>query len=81
MLLVPDWLSGDDVGRVTDTLREKRRAQSQATTPRLHNEVVPQLGFEMTGKHHEIYRSDFRRVAPERLQTILRQPVIRAAGG
>ena len=29
----------------------------------------------MNGKHHEIYFSDFRKVAPERLRTILRQPV------
>ncbi len=29
----------------------------------------------MTGKHHEIYLSDARRVAPGRLRTILRQPV------
>ena len=31
------------------------------------------LGFE--GRHHEIYLSDPRRVAPEKLRTILRQPV------
>ena len=30
----------------------------------------------MTGTHHEIYLSDFRRVAPEKLRTILRQPVV-----
>jgi hypothetical protein len=30
------------------------------------------------GKHHEIYLSDPRRVAPERLRTILRMPVKRA---
>jgi hypothetical protein len=32
-----------------------------------------QLGFP--GKHHEIYLSDPRRVPPERLKTIVRQPV------
>jgi hypothetical protein len=31
-----------------------------------------QLGF--SGKHHEIYLSDPRRIPPERLKTILRQP-------
>lgn len=30
------------------------------------------------GRHHEIYLSDPRRVAPERLKTILREPVIPA---
>jgi hypothetical protein len=34
---------------------------------------MQQLGF--AGKHHEIYLSDPRRVPPERLKTIVRQPV------
>jgi hypothetical protein len=34
-----------------------------------------QLGKSFSGKHHEIYVSDPRRVAPEKLRTILRQPV------
>lgn len=42
---------------------------------RLHTEFIPSNDFEMTGKHHEIYLSDPRRSAPERLRTILRQPV------
>lgn len=32
-------------------------------------------GLRMTGRHHEIYLSDPRRTAPEKLRTILRQPV------
>ena len=32
----------------------------------------------MTGKHHQIYFSDFRRVHPEKFRTILRQPVLDA---
>lgn len=32
-------------------------------------------GLERNGKHHEIYLSDFRKVAPEKLRTILREPV------
>lgn len=42
---------------------------------RMHHEVIPSAGFAMTGRHHEIYLSDFRRTAPEKLRTILRQPV------
>ena len=42
---------------------------------RLHQEFIPAHGLRMTGKHHEIYLSDPRRVAPEKLRTILRQPV------
>lgn len=34
-----------------------------------------QLGKSFSGRHHEIYISDPRRVAPEKLRTILRQPV------
>jgi hypothetical protein len=44
---------------------------------KLHNEFIPQNGLEMNGKHHEIYLSDPRRVAPEKLKTVLRQPVRR----
>lgn len=31
--------------------------------------------FSANGLHHEIYLSDFRKVAPEQLRTILREPV------
>ena len=34
-----------------------------------------QLKRKFTGRHHEIYLSDPRRVKPEKLRTILRQPV------
>ena len=45
------------------------------TLARLHDEVMPARGLTWNGAHHEIYLSDPRRVAPERLKTILRQPV------
>ena len=32
-------------------------------------------GYVQSGKHHEIYLSDFRRTAPEKLKTVLRQPI------
>lgn len=44
---------------------------------RLHDEVMPSAGFVHNGAHHEIYLSDARKVAPEKLRTILRQPVRR----
>jgi hypothetical protein len=46
---------------------------------RMHHEFIPDHGLRLAGKHHEIYLSDSRRVAPERLRTILRQPVVAAA--
>ena len=36
---------------------------------------VAENDLEVTGKHHEIYLSDPRRTAPEKLRTILRYPV------
>jgi hypothetical protein len=47
------------------------------TLRRLHHEFMPENGLTFNGKHHEIYLSDPRRVAPEKLKTILRQPVAR----
>ncbi|WEK62068.1 MAG: GyrI-like domain-containing protein [Candidatus Microbacterium colombiense] len=43
----------------------------------LHERFVPENGLALTGRHHEIYLSDVRRVEPARLRTILRQPVAR----
>ena len=34
-------------------------------------------GYELAGKHHEIYLSDPRRTAPDRLKTVIRQPIRR----
>jgi len=45
------------------------------TLAKLHQEFLPQNGYSEAGKHHEIYLSDPRRVAPEKLKTVLRQPV------
>lgn len=44
---------------------------------RMHHEFIPAQGLRMSGTHHEIYLSDFRRVAAEKCRTILRQPVER----
>jgi hypothetical protein len=49
------------------------------TLHRLHHEVMPARGYVSNGKHHEIYLSDARKVPPEKLRTILRQPVRREA--
>jgi hypothetical protein len=36
---------------------------------------MKEKGLDRNGLHHEIYLSDFRKISPERLKTILRQPV------
>lgn len=46
---------------------------------RMHDEEIPARGLALAGLHHEIYLGDPRRAAPEKLRTILRQPVTRAA--
>jgi hypothetical protein len=45
------------------------------TIQRLHA-FIRGHGYGLTGKHHEIYLGDPRRAAPEKLRTILRQPVV-----
>lgn len=45
------------------------------TLHRLHHEFIPANGYTFNGKHHEIYLSDPRKVALEKLKTVLRQPV------
>ncbi|WP_406641733.1 GyrI-like domain-containing protein [Amycolatopsis sp. WGS_07] len=45
------------------------------TLNRLHHEYLPEHGLTFNGDHHEIYLSDPRRTAPEKLKTVLRQPV------
>ena len=47
------------------------------TLARLHREFIPQNGYVEAGKHHEIYLGDPRKTAPEKLKTVLRQPVAR----
>ncbi len=49
-------------------------SEEEATIEILHNFVADQ-GFNLRGKHHEIYLKDPNRTAPEKLLTIIRQPV------
>jgi hypothetical protein len=49
-------------------------ADEGPTIARLHA-FIQEHGYQMRGKHHEIYLRDPRRTAPERLKTIIRQPV------
>jgi hypothetical protein len=49
-------------------------AEETPTIERLHGFVAAQ-GYELRGRHHEIYLGDPRRTAPERLKTVVRHPV------
>lgn len=44
------------------------------TIARLHA-FIEEGGHQLRGKHHEIYLSDPRRTAPEKLKTVIRQPM------
>ena len=49
-------------------------AEEGPTIEKLH-EFVRSQGYTLHSKHHEIYLSDPRRTAPEKLKTILRHPI------
>ncbi|GIG36955.1 GyrI-like domain-containing protein [Cellulomonas pakistanensis] len=68
-----------DEGRSLQILHVGPYDAEAPTLARLHHEVMPARGLTWNGPHHEIYLGDPRRVAPERLRTVLRQPV-RAVG-
>jgi hypothetical protein len=62
-------------GRCVQTLHIGSYDDEAALLARMHREFIPAHGLTMVGRHHEIYLSDARRVAPDKLRTILRQPV------
>jgi hypothetical protein len=51
-------------------------ADEGPTIARMHAWIIEQgYDFHGAGKHHEIYMSDPRRVTPDKMRTIIRQPV------
>ncbi len=44
------------------------------TIVKMH-EFAEEQGYELSGKHHEIYLSDPRKVEPDKCKTIIRQPI------
>jgi hypothetical protein len=61
-------------GRAAQILHVGPYATEQPTIERMHGYIAEQ-GLQRRGKHHEIYLSDPRRGAPEKMKTIIRQPV------
>ncbi len=49
-------------------------SEEHAAIQKIHA-FMKEQGYGFNGKHHEIYLSDPRRTAPEKLRTIIRQPV------
>jgi hypothetical protein len=64
-------------GMAAQVLHRGPYSEEGPTIERLHR-FIEQQGCHLTGKHHEIYLGDPRRAAPEKLRTIIRQPVARA---
>jgi hypothetical protein len=49
-------------------------SEEKANIEKIHG-FIKENGYVVAGKHHEIYLSDPRKAAPEKLKTILRQPM------
>lgn len=64
-----------DEGRCMQTLHVGAFDDEAAVLSHMHDVAIPDGGYRMTGRHHEIYLSDARRTPPERRRTILRQPI------
>jgi len=64
-------------GRSVQTMHIGPYSAEAPTIARLHNEFLPANGLVEAGHHHEIYVSDPARTAPEKLKTVIRQPVRR----
>lgn len=62
-------------GKCVQTLHIGSYDNEAEILAKLHHEFVPENNLKLVKKHHEIYFSDFRKTAPEKLRTILRQPV------
>jgi hypothetical protein len=64
-------------GPCVQTLYLGAYADEKPTIDRMHAFIAEQ-GYTLRGKHHEIYLGDPRRTKPERLRTVIRQPVGKA---
>jgi hypothetical protein len=63
-----------DEGLAAQVMHIGPYADEAPTIERLHAFIL-EHGYTRVGKHHEIYLGDPRRAAPEKLKTIIRQPV------
>jgi len=64
-----------DEGLCVQTLHVGSYDDEAPVLEKMHHEFIPNNNLKMTKKHHEIYFSDFRKVSPDKLRTLLRQPV------
>jgi hypothetical protein len=62
-------------GLSVQTLHIGPYAEEGPILAKMHLDYIPANALLEDGLHHEIYLSDPRRTAPEKLKTVLRQPV------
>jgi len=60
-------------GKAAQMLHVGSFSEEHENIMKLHK-LIEDSGGVLTGKHHEIYLSDFRKVEPSKMKTILRQP-------
>lgn len=65
-----------DEGLCAQILHTGPYSAAPPTIARLHA-FIKDNNYNFNGKHREIYLNDMRRTAPEKLKTIIRQPIIK----
>lgn len=63
-------------GLAAQTMHVGPYSEEAATIAVVH-QYAQESGYALAGKHHEIYLGDPRKSAPEKLKTIIRQPVVK----
>lgn len=61
-------------GRAAQIMHIGSYSEEAPTIEKVHS-YIRDKGFQISGKHHEIYLSDIRRTVPKRLKTVIRQPM------
>jgi hypothetical protein len=69
-----DWFSMQE-GKSVQILHRGPFDREPGTLALLQD-YLQQHGLSVRGPHHEIYLSDFRKTAPDKLRTILREPLL-----
>ena len=64
-------------GLCAQTMHIGPYSAEEGTITRVH-EFIKENGYKFRDKHHEIYMSDPRKVAPEKMKTVVRHPIVRS---
>ena len=80
VIRLPDFVTKADFDwAIEEATKKKKTDFDEPATVALMHEFMEQQGYtlDITDKrlHHEIYLSDARKVAPEKLKTVIRHPI------